>query len=52
MDVHLMITNPDEMAQAYLDAGADCLSFHVEASRHPHRALSLIRKAGARWFGD
>ena len=28
VDVHLMITNPDEMVEKYLDAGADIVSFH------------------------
>ncbi|MDD9951234.1 MAG: ribulose-phosphate 3-epimerase [Zetaproteobacteria bacterium] len=43
LDVHLMISNPDERFQSYLDAGADILTFHLEASTHPHRTASAIR---------
>lgn len=47
VDVHIMISNPDEMALKYVDAGADYLSFHIEASSHAHRLADAIRKAGA-----
>ena len=33
LDVHLMITNPWKYADAFLDAGADCLTFHVEVDQ-------------------
>ena len=48
VDVHLMISNPDEMVEKYLDAGADYLSFHYEATAHAHRLVSLIHERGAR----
>lgn len=48
MDVHLMITNPDEFVEAYADAGADIITFHIEAARHPHRVLSKIRDLGCK----
>ncbi len=48
VDVHLMISNPDEMVGSYLDAGADMLSFHYEATAHAHRLVSLVRERGAR----
>ncbi|MDM8270982.1 ribulose-phosphate 3-epimerase [Thermophilibacter provencensis] len=48
VDVHLMITNPDEMVEKYLDAGADYLSFHYEATAHAHRLVSLIHERGAK----
>ena len=35
VDVHLMISNPDEMVERYLDAGADVVSFHYAAPRRP-----------------
>lgn len=47
-DVHLMVTNPDECVGLYLDAGADVVSFHMEAARHPHRIVSQIHAAGAK----
>jgi ribulose-phosphate 3-epimerase len=40
--VHLMIDDPLEKARAYVDAGADVLTFHVEATRHPHRLLQAL----------
>ena len=48
VDVHLMITNPDEMVEKYLDAGADLVSFHYEATAHANRLVSLIRDRGAK----
>ena len=41
-DVHLMIDDPLEKVRAYVDAGADVLTFHVEATRHPHRVLQAL----------
>ena len=48
VDVHLMISNPDEMVERYLDAGADVVSFHYEATAHAHRLASLIKDRGAK----
>ena len=47
-DVHLMIEEPERTLTEYLDAGADWVSVHVEATRHLQRCLATIRKAGAR----
>ncbi|MFA6618824.1 MAG: ribulose-phosphate 3-epimerase [Candidatus Neomarinimicrobiota bacterium] len=44
LDVHLMITNPDETIDWYIDAGADWLSFHIEAAKNPETLLKHIRK--------
>jgi ribulose-phosphate 3-epimerase len=41
-DVHLMIEDPLEKVRAYVDAGADVLTFHLEATRHPHRVLQAL----------
>jgi ribulose-phosphate 3-epimerase len=48
LDVHLMIEEPERSLGEYLDAGADWVSVHVEATRHLQRCLATIRKAGAR----
>jgi ribulose-phosphate 3-epimerase len=48
LDVHLMIEEPEKTLGEYLDAGADWVSVHVEATRHLQRCLATIRKAGAR----
>ncbi|HEX7263540.1 MAG TPA: ribulose-phosphate 3-epimerase [Candidatus Dormibacteraeota bacterium] len=41
-DVHLMIQEPLEKVGAYVDAGAKVLTFHVEATQHPHRVLQAL----------
>jgi ribulose-phosphate 3-epimerase len=41
-DVHLMIERPEEKVQAFVDAGADIIVFHPEATRHPHRVLQIL----------
>ena len=48
VDVHLMISNPDEMVEKYLDAGADVVSFHCEATAHANRLVQLIKDRGAK----
>jgi ribulose-phosphate 3-epimerase len=42
-DVHLMIQNPEEKIQDYLDAGADMITIHIESSRD---ALSVLKELG------
>ncbi len=46
IDVHLMVTPVDALAQAFAEAGADLISFHPDASIHVDRTLQLIRAAG------
>jgi ribulose-phosphate 3-epimerase len=48
LDVHIMISNPDATALDYVKAGADWLSFHVEAAYHAHRLVQAIKGAGAK----
>ena len=45
-DVHLMIAPVDPYVEAFAKAGADLISFHVEAGPHPHRTLQTIRGHG------
>jgi ribulose-phosphate 3-epimerase len=45
-DVHLMVDEPLEKVGAYLEAGAGILTFHVEATRHPHRILQSLAGTG------
>ena len=47
VDVHLMVKPVDRLIGDFLDAGADYVSIHPEATEHPHRSLSLIREGGA-----
>jgi len=46
LDVHIMVSNPDEVAGQYLKAGSDMLTFHVEAAVHAHRIVQLIKAEG------
>lgn len=48
VDVHMMVSNPDEVFKDYLDAGADILTFHLEAAKHAHRMVDEIHKRGRR----
>jgi len=41
-DVHLMIVHPEKYFQRFVDAGADYLSFHLEAARKAHRSASKM----------
>lgn len=48
VDAHLMVCDPDRRVQAYLDAGADIVTFHYEAQVHALRTISLIKEHGAK----
>ena len=48
LDVHLMITDPVRYAPMFIDAGADRVSVHQEATPHLDGALNTIRNLGAR----
>jgi ribulose-phosphate 3-epimerase len=48
LDVHLMITDPDRYAEAFVDAGADMLSVHVEVLPHLHRSVAFIKSLGVK----
>ncbi|NQT21024.1 MAG: ribulose-phosphate 3-epimerase [Planctomycetes bacterium] len=41
-DVHLMIEEPVDKIDAYVAAGADIVTVHVESTRHVHRALQRL----------
>jgi ribulose-phosphate 3-epimerase len=48
LDVHLMIEDPDQYIEAFAKAGADYITVHVEATRHLHRTLHLIKSFGVK----
>lgn len=46
IDVHLMVAPVDRLVPDFAEAGADHISFHPEASAHPHRTIQGIHAAG------
>ena len=46
-DVHLMIEKPERYATRFIDAGADLLTFHIEACEDAESLLDTIRESGA-----
>jgi ribulose-phosphate 3-epimerase len=47
-DTHLMIVEPERYVEAFVDAGADIVTVHWEATVHAHRLIEQIKSAGAR----
>ncbi len=47
LDVHLMVSNPDDLLEAYVEAGSQYLTVHAETCLHLHRTIQRIRKLGA-----
>lgn len=45
-DVHLMVTNPDDMVPWFAEAGADIITVHAEVCPHLDRTLDVIRATG------
>jgi len=48
VDVHLMIENPDKYLKAFVDAGANYLSVHVEEVVHLNRTINRIKELGCK----
>jgi ribulose-phosphate 3-epimerase len=48
LDLHLMIEHADLFVDAFVDAGANWVSLHVEALPHVHRALGHLRERGVK----
>lgn len=48
LDVHLMIVEPEKYVDAFIKAGADILTFQVEATPHPHRLIQVIKEKGVK----
>ena len=47
-DVHLMIEAPERYAERFIDAGADILTFHLEATECAEKILDTVRARGKR----
>lgn len=48
LDVHLMIDAPEHHVERFVRAGADLVTFHIEAVTHAHRLVERIRALGAK----
>ena len=47
-DVHLMVEHPETQIKSFAEAGADIITFHVEAAKHAHRIVQEIHAAGCK----
>ena len=47
MDVHLMIVEPEKYVERFVKAGADLVTFHLEATNKVQECIDLIRRSGA-----
>lgn len=48
VDVHLVITDPEYFADVFMDAGADSITFHLDAVNDVDRSMKLIKKIKGR----
>ena len=46
LDVHIMITHPERHIEAFAKAGADSITFHLEAAKDPAEVIRLIHENG------
>ncbi len=46
LDVHLMISEPEKHLPAFMDAGSDIITFHIEACNDPKKLISKIKSQG------
>lgn len=48
LDVHLMIVEPEKYVKRFVEAGADYVTFHIEATEKVDECIALIRESGAK----
>ena len=48
LDVHLMIVEPEKYVRRFVEAGADYVTFHYEATENIDKCIAEIRDAGAK----
>ena len=46
IDTHLMIVEPEKYIAKFIESGSDMVSFHISASKNPHKAIELIKREG------
>ena len=47
-DVHLMVEHPETYVEPFVHAGADIITFHIEATHHAHRLIQQIKAVGCK----
>lgn len=45
-DVHLVVEKPESSINSYIEAGADLVTFHIEATVHADRCIQMIHEKG------
>lgn len=48
LDVHLMVEHPETQLESFAAAGANIITFHVEATKHAHRVIQKIHELGCK----
>ena len=48
MDVHMMVIEPEKLVESFAKAGADNITFHLEATDNPENVIDLIRSTGCK----
>ena len=48
MDVHMMVINPEKLVKSFAKAGADNITFHIEATDDPIGIINLIKSNGCK----
>ena len=46
LDVHMMVVEPEKLVEPFARAGADGITFHVEATENPNEVIDLIKSTG------
>ena len=46
LDVHMMVVEPEKLVEPFARAGADGITFHVEAAENPNEVIDLIKSTG------
>ena len=46
MDIHMMVIEPEKLVEPFAKAGADGITFHIEAAEKPQEVINLIRASG------
>ncbi len=48
LDVHLMIVDPERYVDSFIEAGAEHITFHFEATNHAHRLIHHLKSSGVK----